>query len=78
MTASLHIAVVTETYPPEVNGVAMTLGRMVRGLLANGHRISLPRPRHGEDIAAHDASAELIRHGDKGLLADSSFTLVPD
>jgi glycosyltransferase involved in cell wall biosynthesis len=51
MTAPLHIAVVTETYPPEVNGVAMTLGRMVDGLLARGHRISLTRPRqHAQDM----------------------------
>ncbi|MDZ4253038.1 MAG: glycosyltransferase family 1 protein [Sulfuritalea sp.] len=45
MTAPLHVAVVTETYPPEVNGVAMTLGRMVQSLLARGHRVSLTRPR---------------------------------
>lgn len=45
MTPPLHIAVVTETFPPEVNGVAMTLGRMVQGLLARGHRVSLTRPR---------------------------------
>lgn len=41
----LRVAVVTETYPPEVNGVAMTLGRMVDGLLRRGHRIQLIRPR---------------------------------
>jgi glycosyltransferase involved in cell wall biosynthesis len=50
MTAPLHVAVVTETWPPEVNGVAMTLGRMVQGLLAHGHRVSLTRPRQrGEE-----------------------------
>jgi hypothetical protein len=27
----LRVAVVTETYPPEINGVAMTTGRMVEG-----------------------------------------------
>jgi glycosyltransferase involved in cell wall biosynthesis len=42
---SLRIALVTETYPPEVNGVAMTLGRMVGGLIARGHRVQLIRPR---------------------------------
>ena len=36
---------VTETYPPEVNGVAMTLQRLVTGLLVNGHRVSLVRPK---------------------------------
>ena len=51
MNAPLHIAIVTETYPPEVNGVAMTLGRMVQGLLARGHRVSLTRPRqHAGDM----------------------------
>ena len=41
----LKIAVVTETYAPEVNGVAMTLGRIVNGLLARGHEVQLHRPR---------------------------------
>ena len=29
---ALRIACVTETYPPEVNGVAMTVARVVEGL----------------------------------------------
>jgi hypothetical protein len=29
----VRIALVTETFPPEVNGVAMTVGRMLDGLL---------------------------------------------
>jgi glycosyltransferase involved in cell wall biosynthesis len=41
----LRIAVVTETYPPEINGVAMSLKRMVDGLLERGHQIQLIRPR---------------------------------
>lgn len=41
----LRIAVVTETYPPEVNGVAMTTGRFVEGMLRLGHQIQLIRPR---------------------------------
>jgi hypothetical protein len=36
---SLRISVVTETFPPEVNGVAMTLGRLTDGLKALGHRL---------------------------------------
>jgi len=35
----LFVAVVTETYPPEVNGVARTIGEMVRLLRARGHRV---------------------------------------
>jgi glycosyltransferase involved in cell wall biosynthesis len=50
--APLHIALVTETYLPEVNGVAITLGRMVQGLRQRGHCIHLIRPRqHNEDAA---------------------------
>lgn len=46
----LHIAFVTETFPPEVNGVAMTVGRLVDGLRNRGHRISVVRPRqHKKD-----------------------------
>lgn len=42
---ALRIAIVTETYLPEVNGVAMTMGHLVRGLSARGHCIELVRPR---------------------------------
>ncbi|MDP2823723.1 MAG: glycosyltransferase family 1 protein [Sulfuritalea sp.] len=63
-TAPLHVAIVSETYPPEVNGVAMTLGRMVQGLLARGHRVSLTRPRqHALDtpLASAQHSTTLVR-----------------
>ena len=46
----LRVAIVTETYPPEVNGVAMTLGRIVAGLLQRGHIVQLLRPRQFEEI----------------------------
>lgn len=53
----LRIAVVTETYPPEVNGVAMTLGRMVDGLWQRGHAVHLVRPRqHGDEPAQQGES----------------------
>jgi glycosyltransferase involved in cell wall biosynthesis len=42
----LNISVVTETFPPDINGVAHTLSKMVTGLQANGHDIWLVRPRH--------------------------------
>ena len=41
----LRVALVTETYPPEVNGVALTIERLVRGLQARQHDIQLIRPR---------------------------------
>lgn len=40
----LSIGLVTETYTPEVNGVAMTLNRLVSGLCENGHRLQIYRP----------------------------------
>jgi len=43
---SLRVALVSETYPPEVNGVAMTLERQVNGLRARGHDLQIVRSRH--------------------------------
>lgn len=50
--ASLRIAIVTETFPPEVNGVAMTLGRIVEGLLQRGHVVQVVRPRQSSEATA--------------------------
>jgi glycosyltransferase involved in cell wall biosynthesis len=44
---SLRIAVVTETYPPEINGVALTIARFVEELQALDHEIQLIRPKQG-------------------------------
>ena len=40
-----HLCVVTETYAPEVNGVALTLVRLVQGLLTRGHLVSVVQPQ---------------------------------
>lgn len=53
-----HLAIVTETYPPEINGVALTLSRLVAGLRARGHLVSLVRPRRPILDDALDAPAE--------------------
>lgn len=47
----MRIALVTETYPPEVNGVAMTNERLVRGLIELGHQILLIKPRRNPDAS---------------------------
>lgn len=53
----MKIALVTETYPPEVNGVAMTLSRLVGGLRARGHVVQVVRPRQpGERAGAEGRS----------------------
>ncbi len=48
---SLRISIVTETFPPEVNGVAMTLGRIVDGLLQRGHAVQVVRPRQAKEAS---------------------------
>ncbi len=45
MNPAWRIAVVTETYPPDVNGVARTLSRVVQGLRERGHEVMVIRPR---------------------------------
>ena len=47
LNASVKVAIVTETYPPEVNGVASTVARFIKGLAEMGHDITLIRPRQG-------------------------------
>ena len=61
----MHIAMVTETYPPEVNGVARTVALMAEGLCALGHSVQLARPRQHAADRAHAASGyeELLRPG---------------
>jgi glycosyltransferase involved in cell wall biosynthesis len=51
----VRIDIVTETFPPEVNGVATTLARFVDGLAARGHTIRVLRPRQDRD--PHEAAA---------------------
>jgi len=47
----MHYALVSETYPPEVNGVALTVQGLEHGLRQRGHRVSLVRPRQPSDLA---------------------------
>ena len=52
----MRYAIVTETYPPEVNGVALTVQGLELGLRARGHEVLLVRPRQQSDgDAATDA-----------------------
>jgi glycosyltransferase involved in cell wall biosynthesis len=41
----VKLALVTETFPPEVNGVAMTFGVIARELTARGHELTVYHPR---------------------------------
>ena len=56
---------VTETWPPEVNGVALTLARLVHGLCQRNHSVQLIRPRQGKNETAlvQDDMSELLLTG---------------
>jgi glycosyltransferase involved in cell wall biosynthesis len=62
-TAPLFIALISETFPPEINGVANTLGRLADGLRARGHRLQLVRPRQVSDDGRHSDEQVLLTRG---------------
>ena len=59
----MHIAYVTETWPPELNGVSLTVERTVRHLRARGHAVELIRPRQPADGEAAPAAGEWLTAG---------------
>lgn len=52
----MHIVFITETWPPQVNGVALTVRALALGLAARGHRVEVVRPG-GE---GNDGKVELL------------------
>jgi glycosyltransferase involved in cell wall biosynthesis len=62
---SMRIAVVTETWPPEVNGVALTLSKLIHQLSLRKHTIQLIRPRQDKfDTASEHAGwSEILLRG---------------
>lgn len=52
----MRYSIVTETYPPEVNGVALTVQSKEHGLRARGHEVDVVRPRQPDGLAreAHE------------------------
>ncbi len=56
----MHLAIVTETFPPEINGVAMTFGHVAGELARRGHRVTVYRPNRPDPAPARDASFEEI------------------
>ena len=53
----MKLAFVTETFPPEINGVAMTFGVIARELGRRGHAVSVYRPRR-DDLPAGERHSE--------------------
>jgi len=56
----MQVALVTETYPPEVNGVAMTLSQLVAGLKTKGRSVQVVRPIQPNEGSGLSESDELI------------------
>lgn len=52
----MRISYVTETYPPELNGVSLTVARTVDYLAQRGHDIELIRPRQPHEIPCETES----------------------
>lgn len=57
----MHVAIITETWPPEINGVALTVQSLVLGLRELGHRVSLIRPIQPKVAIAADDDSLLVR-----------------
>lgn len=60
---SLRVAVVTETYPPEVNGVAATVASFVQGLRAGNHMVQVVRPRQATDSESSSSDQQVLTGG---------------
>ena len=57
----MRYAIVTETYPPEINGVALTVQGLEQGLRERGNAVSVIRPRQATDAADGTDEALLVR-----------------
>ena len=62
----MKIAIVTETFPPEINGVAMTFGVIARELGRRGHAVTVYRPRR-DDLPSSGIHPEFAEVGLPGL-----------
>jgi len=55
-----YFELVTETYPPEVNGVALTVRALEQGLRDLGHRVSLVRPAQSVESSVRSIDELLV------------------
>jgi glycosyltransferase involved in cell wall biosynthesis len=63
----MRVAFVSETYPPEVNGVALTIARSVRHMRRAGHDVLLVRPRQPGESRGAGADADADEWRTRGL-----------
>ena len=57
----MRYGIVTETYPPEINGVALTVQGLEQGLRDRGHEVELVRPRQTDET--DDTAGSLLVRG---------------
>jgi glycosyltransferase involved in cell wall biosynthesis len=50
----MHLTLLTETFPPEVNGVAQTLGRWADAFRRRGHALQVVRPRQPDERGSQE------------------------
>lgn len=59
----MRYAIVTETWPPEINGVALTVHGLVSGLQARGHAVQVVRPRQDHETHASAEPGTVLARG---------------
>ena len=59
-THRLRIALVTETWPPEINGVSHSVAQLVKALRQTGHVVQLIRPRQDTDSVRSQNHQEVL------------------
>ena len=58
----MRYAIATETWPPEINGVALTVQGLAQGLEARGNEVSVARPRQAGDAdGSGDGNMRVLR-----------------
>ena len=59
----MRVSIITETWPPEVNGVALTVHGLAHGLATRGHAVQVVRPRQPQASAKDTALTTLAVPG---------------
>jgi len=59
----MRISIITETWPPEVNGVALTVHGLAHGLALRGHTVQVVRPRQSQIESPDTAVTTLAVRG---------------
>jgi Glycosyltransferase len=57
---AMRVGIVTETYAPDVNGVALTVQSLARGLVRRGHAVDLIRPMNAATPPLADAGMDVL------------------